>query len=93
MLRLEAGGEEIRTCRSRQMNSAAVSDCSAFIGDCLDIDAGDGQLGHLERQPQRRRPAQPRGVRRLPPPRNGLTIQSRLDSGALDQEAFARVIE
>ena len=27
-------------------------------------------------------------MRRLPPPRNGLTIQSRLDSGALDQEAF-----
>ena len=66
--------------------------CSAFIGDYLDIDAIDGQVAVIWNDNRNVvDPLSPAECADLRLRATDPTIQSRLDSGALDQEAFVDI--
>lgn len=68
--------------------------CPAFIGDYLDIDAVDGRVAAIWNDNRNvTAPLSPADCRDFIGRSTDALLQSRLDSGALDQEAFTDVIE
>jgi hypothetical protein len=67
--------------------------CQAFMGDYLDIDAVAGRVATIWNDNRNViSPLTPTECRSFIGPSTDASIQSRLDSGALDQEAFVDVI-
>jgi len=68
--------------------------CQAFIGDYLDVDAVAGSVAAIWTDNRNAtRPLSPAECRDFLPRSTEALLQPRLDSGALDQEAFTDVIE
>jgi len=68
--------------------------CAAFIGDYIDIDAVRGQVAAIWTDNRNVvNPLTPAECQEFLPRSTDPAIQGRLDSGALDQEAFVDVIE